>query len=354
MFKFLKDKIRGAVSKFSKGVEKTPEEKLEEEKEKVIEKEEEIVDEKEEEIEEELKVEEKEPEKKSVVGKIREKITTKKIDDKKFEELFYDLELGLLESNVAVEVIDKIKENLKVDLVNVPLERKKIDNLILDSLKDTITELFKDEDFDLIEKIKAKEGVYVIAFLGVNGGGKTTSIAKIAKMLKDNRISCVLGAADTFRAAAINQLEEHGSNLGIKVIKHDYGADAAAVAFDTIKYAKAKNLKVVLIDTAGRMNSNVNLMDELKKIIRISNPDLKVFVGESITGNDCVEQARNFNSAVGIDGVILAKADIDEKGGTLVSISYVLDKPILYLGTGQNYGDIEKFNLEKLMGKLGL
>ena len=120
------------------------------------------------------------------------------------------------------------------------------------------------------------------------------------------------------------------SKLGIKIIKHDYGSDPAAVAFDAIKHAKAKNIDVVLIDTAGRMHSNVNLIDELKKITRVAKPDLKIFVGESIAGNDCVNQATEFNEAVGIDGIILAKADVDEKGGAAVSVSYVTKKPILF------------------------
>lgn len=342
MFKFFKEKISRAIGKASKELEETS----------MVEPAEENLQETEEKFDE--IIEEKEPKKKSVVEKLRDKISTRKIDDKKFEELFWDLELALMESNVALEVVEKIKDNLRVDLVNVQLERKKIEDIIKESLKNTLIELFNSEDFDLVEKIKKKDGAYVIAFFGINGSGKTTTISKIAKMLKDNGISCVLAAADTFRAAAINQLEEHGKKLGIKVIKHDYGADAAAVAFDAIKHARSKEIKAVLIDTAGRMHSNVNLMDELKKIVRVSNPDLKIFVGESITGNDCVEQARKFNDSIGIDGVVLAKADIDEKGGTLVSISYVIDKPIFYLGTGQNYGDIEKFNLDKLMNKLGV
>ena len=173
-------------------------------------------------------------------------------------------------------------------------------------------------------------------------------------MLKDKKILCVLAASDTFRAASIEQLQQHADKLGIKMIKHDYGSDPAAVAFDAIKHAKAKNVAVVLIDTAGRMHSNVNLIDEMKKIIRVAKPDLKIFVGESITGNDCVEQAKTFNEAVGIDGIILAKADIDEKGGAAVSVSYVTKKPILYLGTGQRYNDLEPFSQDKIIKSIGL
>jgi len=207
----------------------------------------------------------------------------------------------------------------------------------------------------LIEEIEnKKEKPYIIAFFGINGSGKTTTIAKLASMLKEMKISCVLAASDTFRAASIEQLQHNADKIGVKLIKHGYGSDPAAVAFDAIKHAKAKNIDVVLIDTAGRMHSNQNLIDELKKITRVTKPDLKIFVGESIAGNDCVEQAKTFNDAVGIDGIILAKADIDEKGGAAVSVSYVTKKPILYLGTGQKYGDLEPFNKEKIMNSIGL
>jgi fused signal recognition particle receptor len=210
-------------------------------------------------------------------------------------------------------------------------------------------------NLDLIQEIKnKKEKPYIIAFFGINGSGKTTSIAKIANMLKENRISCVLAASDTFRAASIEQLQQHADKVGVKMIKHSYGADPAAVAFDAIKHAKAKNIDVVLIDTAGRMHSNQNLLDEMRKIIRVAKPDLKIFVGESITGNDCVEQAKTFNEAVGIDGIILAKADVDEKGGAAVSVSYITKKPIMYLGVGQKYSDLQEFDSGIVVKGLGL
>ena len=163
-----------------------------------------------------------------------------------------------------------------------------------------------------------------------------------------------MAASDTFRAAAIQQLEEHADRLSIKLIKHDYGADSAAVAFDAISHAKAHNIDVVLIDTAGRLQSNTNLMDELKKVVRITKPDLILFIGESITGNDCVEQAKTFNQEIGIDGIILSKSDIDEKGGAAISVSYVTKKPILYLGTGQGYDDLIRFDPKIIIGSLGL
>jgi fused signal recognition particle receptor len=374
MFKFLKEKIKSAV----RGISKEVEEKAEEETQEIIEKEPEVIPEPEEIIKEpeppkEVKpvikteeiikpetkdkikeiIEEKPKEKKSFATKLKEKITTKKISEKEFEDLFWNLEVALMENNVAIEVIEKIKESLKMDLVNNPIEKKKVEEIIENSLKNSVKELFKEGEFDLIKKIKASDKPYIILFLGINGSGKTTSIAKVAHLLKNNDLSVVLAASDTFRAAAIDQLQTWGDKLELKVIKHDYGADAAAVAFDAIKHAKAKKTDVVLIDTAGRMHSNVNLIDELKKIVKVSKPDLKLFVGESITGNDCIEQAKTFDNAVDIDGIVLSKADVDEKGGTAISISYVTDKPILFLGTGQNLGDLERFSVSKLMESLG-
>ncbi len=193
-----------------------------------------------------------------------------------------------------------------------------------------------------------------MVFVGVNGCGKTTTIAKLAKQLKDKGVSSVMAASDTFRAAAIHQLEEHANAVGVKLIKQDYGSDPAAVAFDAVRHAEAKNIDVVLIDTSGRMHSKANLMEEMAKIVRVAKPDLKVFVGEATTGNDAVEQAKRFNEVIEFDGIVLAKADIDEKGGAAISISYVTGKPILALGTGQGYDDLVAFDVAKVIKSLGL
>ena len=411
MFKFLKEKIKSAISKISEGVEKEADTKEEKGffakiKEKFAGKEEskEIIENKlieskliesKKEIHEEVKFKEKispkiiehkkiektEEKKKEIehdtkqsqeiekpdekiqpseenagfFKSIKEKIITTRINESQFDKLFENMEMALMENNVALEVIEKIKNDLKKELVERPIKRTRVGEAIQQTLRISIEDLFKISSLDMIEEIKnKKEKPYVIAFFGINGSGKTTSIAKIANMLKGKKISCVLAASDTFRAASIEQLSHHAGKIGVNLIKHNYGSDPAAVAFDAIKHAKAKNIDAVLIDTAGRMHSNSNLIDEMKKIIRVSKPDLKIFVGESITGNDCVEQAKTFNEAVGIDGIILAKADIDEKGGAAISVSYVTKKPILYLGIGQNYSDIEVFNKEKIMKNIGL
>ncbi len=296
-------------------------------------------------------------EEKGFIAKVTETFTTRTISAEKFEKLFWDLELVLLENNVSVEVIEKIKKNLISELVDKPLPRD-IFGKISDTLRETLSEILSLETVDLIEKIEEanktnKNKPFVIAFFGINGTGKTTSIAKLAHYLKKKNKSVVFAACDTFRAAAIDQLQEHADRLKVKMIRHDYGSDAAAVAYDAIRYAEKNKIDVVMIDTAGRLHSNTNLMAELEKIIRVTKPDFRIFVGESITGNDCIEQARRFNELVEMDGVILTKADVDEKGGAPLSISYTIKKPILFLGIGQGYDDLEKFDTEVILRKLG-
>lgn len=298
----------------------------------------------------EKSLEEKPVEKKGFFSKLKEKVTTTKISEDKFDDLFWDLELGLLESDVAVEVIEKIRTDLRNLLTEDRVSKGKEQEAIIEQLKKTITELFV-EPFDLIEEVK-KEKPYVISVIGVNGCGKTTTMAKLAYLLQKSGLKVVIAAADTFRAAAIDQAKHHAEKLNIPIISQGYGADPAAVAFDAIKYGKAKNLDVVLIDTAGRLHSNTNLMNELEKLIRVNKPHLKIFVGEAITGNDAINQSRQFNDLVGIDAIILTKADVDEKGGASISTSYVTKKPILFLGTGQNYEDLQPFSKQRLINLL--
>ncbi|MFH1439523.1 MAG: signal recognition particle-docking protein FtsY [Candidatus Woesearchaeota archaeon] len=303
-------------------------------------------------------IEESKEEKRGFFSRITDIVTKTTLSEKKFEELFWELEIALLENNAAVEVIEKIKEDLKSKLVGTPIRRGKLEEGIIETLGISIKGLFEVEPINIIEltekKKKETNEPLVIAFIGVNGSGKTTTIAKIARLFQNHKLKPVVAAADTFRAAAIQQMESHTTKLGVKLIKHDYGSDPAAVAFDAVKFAKQKGFDAVLIDTAGRLHSNVNLMDEMKKIIRVSKPDLKIFIGEAITGNDCVEQAKKFNEAVGIDGVILCKADVDDKGGAAISVSYVTGKPILYLGMGQGYDDLKEFDKKIVLDSLEL
>lgn len=299
--------------------------------------------------------EEKE-EKQGFFSKIFKKIApsgTITLEQKHVDEIFEEIEITLLENNVALEVVDKIRANLTKDLVGIEVKKDKVEETILSSLKHSILEVLI-EPPNLIEEIDKSLTPYVILFFGINGSGKTTSIAKLANILQKNKISCVLAAGDTFRAASIEQLQTHGKKLGVPVISSSYGSDPSSVAFDAIKFAEKNKIKAVLIDTAGRMYTKANLLREMEKIIRISKPNLKIFVGESITGNDATEQAKTFNESAGIDGIILSKADIDEKAGTILSVSYVTGKPIYFLGTGQDYKDLTPFTKDTVLKNIGL
>jgi fused signal recognition particle receptor len=209
-------------------------------------------------------------------------------------------------------------------------------------------------DFDAFvrERLDAGKKPVVIMFVGVNGTGKTTSIGRLAYRLKQQGITCCMAAGDTFRAGAIEQLALHGERLGVTVIQHKAGADPAAVAYDAIEHAKARHKDVVLLDTAGRMQTNTNLMDEMDKIRRVAHPDLVVFVGDSLSGNDAVEQARRFDEVVDVGGVILTKVDVDAKGGAALSVAYTIRKPLLFVGVGQDYPDLRPFDADWLVDRI--
>lgn len=277
-----------------------------------------------------------------------------KISQKFLNKNLEELEFVLLENNFALEVVDEIIRKLKERILEESFSKKDIEDKMKKILKDILEDILI-SPFDLIKRIKNQnKKPFVILFCGINGSGKTTTIAKVGKMLKDSGLSCVFACADTFRAAAREQLEFHGKKLGIKVISHEYGSDPASVGFDAIKYSEKNKIDCVLIDTAGRMYTEKNLLREIEKISKVCKPDLKIFVGESITGNDSILQAKTFDESIGIDGIILSKSDIDEKGGTALSLNYAIKKPIIYLGTGQNYEDLESFNKKKFLKKLGL
>lgn len=360
MFKFLREKIGNWAKKISKKESKEPEERIDLEKlakkSKKIKKEIHL----EPSLDEQLRGETiaeglKEG---GFFSRIKSKITKIKLSEKEFEIYSEELRMLLLENNVAFEVADKIIGELKEEIIGKELLRKEIESEIRDALKKIIENILV-EPFDIIGKIKEKiadqpKAPYVILFVGINGTGKTMTIAKIADFLKKKGFSCVLAAADTFRAASIEQLKKHGERVGARVISQQYGADPAAVGFDAISYAKRNFVNCVLIDTAGRMHTAKNLLKEIEKISKVCKPDLKIFVGESITGNDSVEQAKSFDWAIGIDGIVLTKADVDERGGTALSVGYVTKKPILFLGTGQEYDKIEVFNKKKFLKELGL
>jgi fused signal recognition particle receptor len=394
VFGFLKKKLKEGIEKISKAVSEKEEKKIEEAVEEIkkeehieepkkelvkevereiekpeekvpeIEKVEEKLEEAKEIIETAREIAEEKPKKKflgllkrkpkeekGILEKIKRKVTEKKIEEADVKDILKDLEMNLISSDVALEVAEKICNDLKNNLVGKFIKRGEIENVIRNSFRDSILDILKVEGFDLLEKVKTKKP-FLIVFLGFNGSGKTTSIARIGHLLKKNGLSCVFAAGDCFRAASIEQLEEHGKKLGIEVIKHKYGADPAAVIFDAVKHAKSKDIDIVLADTAGRTHANVNLMDELKKIVKVNKPDLKILVLDALTGNDVYDQCKTFNDAVGVDALIITKADVYEKGGATLSASFTIKKPILYLGVGQKYEDLEKFDSNKIVEKL--
>lgn len=283
-------------------------------------------------------------------------ITAKTISEKHLEDILWELEMGLLEGDVAMEVASAVVDSVKDDLVGRKIKRSNdITEYTYNALRNAVAEIIDIPGKSMTEMIEAKKAQgepLVVMFVGINGTGKTTTIGKLANYYLKKGYTPVIAAADTFRAGAIEQVNYHADNVGVKLIKHQKGSDPAAVAFDAVEHAKAQGKELVLIDTAGRMQTNTNLMDEMKKIKRVAKPDLVVFVGDALTGNDATQQASKFNEAIDIDGVILTKADADSKGGASLSIGYVIKKPILFLGMGQGYDDIREYDADWMLNQL--
>ncbi|UGV41037.1 signal recognition particle-docking protein FtsY [Methanococcoides orientis] len=275
------------------------------------------------------------------------------LDEGDISDSLWELEMALLESDIAITVAEAIVEAVKAELVG---SRKKIGSNtgehVEQALRNAIYNVMSANVFDLDEYIEKADKPVHIVFIGINGTGKTTTISKMAKRLKDMKYSVVIAAGDTFRAGAIDQIAIHAERIGVKLIKHQEGGDPAAVVYDAVQHAKAHNVDVILSDTAGRMHTNVNLMAQLEKVCRVSTPDLIIFVDEAVAGNDAVERAEQFNAAVPIDGSILTKTDADSKGGAAISIAYITGKPILFLGMGQGYDDLRKFDPQWFVDQL--
>jgi fused signal recognition particle receptor len=282
------------------------------------------------------------------------KVTTTELKTENLHPVLSEFKINLVENDVALPVAEQICDKMEKRLNGVQVKRledrkKIVEKNLHDVLLETMLTNNKTDLIGAIEQKRKKNEPFIIVFVGINGTGKTTTIAKVAHFLNKKGYSVVLACGDTYRAGSIEQLEEHAKRLGLRMITHKYGADPAAVAFDTISHAKAHGINVVLIDTAGRIQTNRNLMNELEKIKRIVNPDLTVLTVDSLTGNDAVMQAEEFNKSVGVDATILTKVDADVKGGSALSVTYVTQKPILFIGTGQTYDDLEEFNPERFV-----
>jgi fused signal recognition particle receptor len=278
------------------------------------------------------------------------------VSEKELSDALSELEITLLESDVALQVTDAIIAHVRTDLVG--RHRKigeSVDGLVVGTLKGALLDVLG-KGFDLTEYVRNHQRPVKILFTGVNGTGKTTTVAKIGFFLKKQGFTVVIGAGDTYRAGAIEQIEVHAERIGIKIIQHQQGADPSAVLFDAVQYASSHKIDVVLADTAGRFHTKANLMNQLEKIRRVMKPDLIVYVDEAVAGNDAVVRAAEFDKTVGADAVILTKADMDSRGGAAISIAHTIGKPLMFLGTGQAYDDIMPFSpnqmVEDLLGDI--
>lgn len=290
----------------------------------------------------------------SLLGKVKVLVTEREfvISEKDIEEPLLELEMVLLENDVALPVAEEIIAHIRTDLTGTRRKiGERIDTIVVLALKSALLDVLG-EGFDLVSYITTHERPVKILFTGVNGTGKTTTVAKIGAYLKKKGFSVVIGAGDTFRAGAIEQIDVHATRLGIRIIQHQQGADPSAVLFDAVQHAEAHHIDVVLADTAGRFHNRVNLMNQLEKIRRIMKPDLIVYVDEAVAGNDAVVRAFEFEKSVGADAVVLTKADMDPRGGAAISIAHTIGKPLMFLGTGQGYDDIVPFSPGAMVDEL--
>jgi fused signal recognition particle receptor len=289
----------------------------------------------------------------AVTSAVREK----KLSNEELSGVAFNFQLSLIESDVAQNVAEKLTEDVQKSLAGVKVDRsEEASEIVGERLAESLKSAFaRSGTVDILANIREKSRTgepYIILFLGINGTGKTTTIAKFANMLKKEGVSVVCAAADTHRPGAIEQLTEHADRLSLKLVSQRYGADPAAVGRDGVLYAKAHHIDCLLIDTAGRMQTNQNLMEEMAKMVRVVSPDFRMLVVDALTGNDAVSEAELFNEHVGFDGVILTKADADVKGGAALSIVYSTAKPVLFLGVGQGYDDLAPFDSQKFLQSL--
>ena len=281
----------------------------------------------------------------SSIERFGKRVKEREISEKDIDEFISDIQIDLLSVDISLEVVEFLRQRLKGMLVGMSVKRSELKRTLAKAIENVMLEILNVGSYE----IKSYGKGTCVLFLGFNGTGKTTTLAKIGKLLMEKGYSVVFAAGDTFRAASIEQLAIHSKKLGVKLIKHSYGADPAAVIFDAIKHAKTKGIDFVLADTAGRSHSNKNLMEELKKIVRVNNPEIKLLILDSLSGIDAIEQAKMFNDAVGIDAMIFTKADVNEKGGIIISVCHEIKKPIAFLCTGQGYEDIKRFEAKEFL-----
>jgi fused signal recognition particle receptor len=294
---------------------------------------------------------------KQAFSAITSSVSERRLNDSELDEVVFNFQLSLIESDVAQTVAEALTHEVQRGLAGAKVDRSADPAEVVGERLATVLQaaFAKAGTVDLLENIKEKKKSgepYAVLFLGINGTGKTTTIAKVADLLKKNRFSVVCAAGDTHRPGAIEQLTEHANRLGLKVVSQRYGADPAAVGRDGLLYAKAHHIDCLLIDSAGRMQTNQNLMEEMVKIVKVVKPDFKMFVADALTGNDAVSQAELFNQHVGFDGAVLTKADADVRGGAALSIVYSTGKPVLFLGVGQGYADLVPFDTQKFLDSL--
>lgn len=269
--------------------------------------------------------------------------------DEPLEDLEFALLSGDVEMGVAEEILAGIRENLEG---TVRAQVQSAGMVVEKALSEALLDVISVGQFDFDERIENAEKPLVIIFTGVNGVGKTTTIAKLAQYFEKQGHSTVLANGDTYRAGANEQLREHAEALDKRLISHEQGGDPTAVIYDAVEYAEANDVDIVLGDTAGRLHTSNDLMAQLEKIDRVVEPDMTLFVDEAVAGQDAVRRASEFNDAAEIDGSVLTKADADPQGGAAISIAHVTGKPILFLGVGQEYDDIEQFDPEIIVDRL--
>ncbi len=297
----------------------------------------------------------------SALNSLVDKVKYRTLSEKEISSLTDEILLELLSADVAYEAALEMLNTVKDSLTGKTVSRgSNVEEIVRSTVRDYMLKTLNTPQLDIIEAARARCGSqkpYVIVFFGVNGVGKTTTIAKVAYAMKKKGLTVVLAASDTFRAGAQEQLEIHAERLGIPIVKGKYGSDPASVAHDAIEYARKRGYCAVLIDTAGRMHVDADLMDEMKKIVRVAKPDMKIMVVDALTGNDAKQQAEEFNNKIGIDAVIVTKTDSDAKGGSILSIVAATGKPVIYVGTGQSYEDLEAFNpikyINTILGSTG-